>query len=84
MTEWQPIETAPRDGTVFDVWLGDADASDVDFYCTPGTRRSPGWHWFNDKFRPKVNSLQIPTFVTPTHWTPLPEPPVIANKRIEE
>jgi len=22
---WRPIETAPKDGTVFDVWLGDAE-----------------------------------------------------------
>lgn len=37
---WQPIETAPKDGTIVDVWLGDADESDRNFYCTGKTRRS--------------------------------------------
>ena len=73
--KWQPIETAPKDGRLFDVWLGDASADDVTFYCTPGTRRSAGWHWFRDKFRPAAGGFQIPTFVVPTHWRPLPLDP---------
>lgn len=74
MTDWQSIETAPKDGTVFDVWLGDCAESEQEFYCTPGTRRSPGWHWRQGKFRPASSQI-IPTFVQPTHWIPLPEPP---------
>jgi hypothetical protein len=72
---WQPIETAPKDGTVIDVWLGNASKSDVLFYCTPGTRRSCGWHWSNGKFRPTMG-LQTPAvFIVPTHWQSLPSPP---------
>lgn len=71
---WQQIETAPRDGTVIDVWLGDADANDQAFYCLPGTRRSCGWWWQDDKWRP-VMGLRAPVFVQPTHWMPLPDPP---------
>ena len=80
--EWQPIETAPKNGTLFDAWLGDtgdavttADEDDIDFYCTHGTLRSPGWHWLNGKFRPYLNGLATTTFVQPSHWMPLPEPP---------
>lgn len=73
---WQPIETAPKDGTIIDVWLGNASESDVDFYCTAGTRRSPGWSWKQGKFRP-LGGLKVamPTFEVPTHWMPLPKAP---------
>jgi hypothetical protein len=75
---WQPIETAPRDGTIIDVWLGNVSKSDADFYCSPGTRRSPAWSWRGDRFRP-LGGLpgfeMMTTFVKPTHWMPLPNPP---------
>jgi len=74
--EWQDIETAPKDGTVFDVWLGNADKVDVDFYCTAGSKRSAGWCWRNGKFRPHLpSSISIVTVVEPTHWMPLPTLP---------
>ena len=71
---WQPIETAPKDGTIIDVWLGDCSEDDRCFYCSGETRRSPSWAWHNGKFRP-CGGLNIPTFVQPTHWMPLPSPP---------
>lgn len=73
--EWQPIETAPKDGSVFDVWLGDANEAEAEFYCTPSTRRSCNWLWREGKFRPYGSLHTIPTFVVPTHWRPLPSPP---------
>lgn len=73
--EWQPIETAPKDGSVFDVWLGNADESDRDFYCTVGGFRAPGWHWLNGKFRPFLHGISITCFQEPTHWMPLPDAP---------
>lgn len=76
MSEWQPIETAPKDGTIIDVWLGDADESDQAFYCSEGSRRSPNWTWRHGKFRPLGGlNVTMPVFVRPTHWMPLPEPP---------
>jgi hypothetical protein len=81
MSEWQDISTAPRDGTVIDVWLGDTDGVfspeqvDIDFYCTKGTRRSPGWAWANNKFRPCAGLPGLTVFVQPTHWMPLLPPP---------
>ncbi len=73
--EWQPIETAPKDGTIFDAWLGDCDESDRQFYCTGKTRCSPGWAWANGKFRPCGGLPGLTTFVQPTKWRPLPAPP---------
>lgn len=64
MTEWQPIETAPKDGAFLAceenkrpyvaLWLG-MDHPRVD---------ESGWyeHWTFDP-------------VNPTHWMPLPAPP---------
>ena len=76
MMEWQPIETAPKDGTVIDVWLGGISESDRKFYCDGDTFRSPAWAWREGKFRPLggLNITQV-VFVQPTHWMPLPAPP---------
>lgn len=61
---WQPIETAPKDGSrVLAIWLyrpGDADAGSK----SHGVVRWCGW-WDSHGF----------TVPKPTHWRPLPEPP---------
>lgn len=82
MSGWQPIETAPKDGTSvlifgtkwrFD-WAGDRDESfaAVCSWCEPMDDES-GW------------SIDHSTYYTtdclvPTHWMPLPEPPVQATE----
>ncbi len=71
MTEWQPIETAPKDGQY------------VLLYGPNLSRRPHGqvvaayfeyqieyWHVEDGKFGPYP--LRGPA---PTHWMPLPEPP---------
>ncbi len=66
-SEWQPIETAPRDGW-FDAWR--------DGVRFPDTRRE-GSRFFATATGeylqgvPKVERLNPP----PTHWRPLPDPP---------
>jgi hypothetical protein len=73
---WQPIETAPKDGTLIDVWLGDGSAEDVEFYCASRrSRRSTNWHWREGKFRPFVGLGMPIVTVRPTHWMALPAPP---------
>lgn len=67
MTEpqgWQSIESAPRDGTTFDVWVPDED----------------GGYRVTDLYFSKRGLLlrgggpaELPRW--PTHWMPLPEPP---------
>ena len=65
MSEWQPIETAPEDGTpvlIFSAKHGKNHKSPValDFYHF----RRDGWAyggWY--------------AIDNPTHWMPIPEPP---------
>lgn len=72
---WQDISTAPKDGTIIDVWLGDAEQADIDFYCPDGSRRSTDWRWQSGKFRPVMGLSIAVTLVQPTHWRRIPEPP---------
>ena len=66
--EWQPIETAPKDGTVFLGYkLGQfrecykVPRDDCDMWCFGGTSGA-------DDLFPNIK---------PTHWKPLPKPPAI-------
>lgn len=69
--EWQPISTAPNDGTRVLVgrFTGDKTAMregyvSVDWYGQLTDKRGViGWGQFNGAFWP------------PTHWMPLPPPP---------
>lgn len=58
MSEWQPIETAPKDGTVVDLWIRtscpQSDHTMVDFYDPNATKvkgqslrhgRAVSFHW---------------------------------------
>lgn len=70
MSEWQPIETAPKDTEVL-VWDPSQGcvyiARQTPFYNTPfeGVRCLLGHHWETGEGG----------YGTPTHWMPLPEPP---------
>lgn len=76
MTGWQPIETAPKDGKPIRVkyaWDNDSTEDGVYFaetrQCVLGARageRGPGFV--------SVEAGYLP--VEPTHWQPLPEPPL--------
>lgn len=68
---WQPIETAPKDGTRIDVWSGHRQADVCWLDCVWEYRNSKpfqGWFWTNDDGEPiLVEDV--------THWMPLPAPP---------
>lgn len=74
MSEWQPIETAPRDGTEILGFRPDqgvfifrwAETSDFDS-TDPGEEWSEDW--WHDLWGWMEGDLQ------PTHWMPLPPPP---------
>jgi hypothetical protein len=75
--EWQPIETAPKDGTEVLVWNGGNDG----FYTTPGQMGVAYWgrQGFPERKRAWCASdcCDGVTTYTPTHWMPLPAPPQI-------
>lgn len=91
---WQPIETAPKDGTLVDVWLGNAEfprrVTDVSF-------REPteGEYWVNGSsdpdtsqgqfdekagwFENSIGTYKLQGDEEPTHWQPLPVAPSQAS-----
>jgi hypothetical protein len=70
--DWQPIETAPKDGRGIllfadgEVWLGRWG------YSEPSGSYAEEKEWVTPSEGPGYNS-QIEN---PTHWMPLPTPPV--------
>lgn len=67
MTDWQPIETAPKDGTLFSV-KGDPNSHD--------------WATFHARFKAWPNGssgwqTDDGCDLEPTHWMPLPDEPSI-------
>lgn len=70
MSEWQPIETAPKDGTAILLW-GYADGIFIGWWFDTKTyefgvlkRASEGWSggW----------KMALGSAPKPTHWQPLP------------
>lgn len=72
MSEWQPIETAPKDGTEVILWLGHP------FSRIKHARWFDGWEmWIHaEDPTPNENDDMWGTgSLVPTHWMPLPERP---------
>jgi len=91
LADWQPIETAPKDGTMLllvvtstschaleDVGVGNS-------YVTIGHNskdngmddawQTVGWSWSHDCFLDIGGAMQPDHFDTPIMWRPLPAPP---------
>jgi hypothetical protein len=77
MGEWQPIETAPKDGTklLMSVFFPG------DTICEPFTEVTIGY-WDHGNALDDPESIwhrepdwDVPTIGDPTHWMPLPAPP---------
>jgi hypothetical protein len=78
MSEWQPIETAPKDGTDVIVmymhietqvvhnafWMDEKD-------CWAGDNPGGWWSYVHSE----VSRELLDDWRTPTHWMPLPPPP---------
>ena len=69
MNTWQPIATAPRDGTVIDVWYWDARITDVFWHKADVGYAYEGWMYYNVTDWDRLDNECI------THWMPLPESP---------
>lgn len=67
--EWQPIETAPKDGTPILAWNGfSQQVIEYSESSVFGRRK-----WVFGECEGSYNARQ--EFDDPTHWMPLPEPP---------
>jgi hypothetical protein len=76
MSEWQPIETAPKDGST--VLLAEGNYVDCGFWndgaeCY-GHRGGAGWFSEDDR-----NNLLIASNIHPTHWMKFPDPPKLST-----
>lgn len=83
MSEWQPIETAPKDGTPVDGWC--IHLTRPDEY--PGWRHTGIWWeggaWLTrpGRFSDYVWAVEDPANVIKvTHWMPLPDPPPLLSQ----
>lgn len=65
---WQPIETAPKDGTQIIVWGSSGDASVVEYYMAEDG--FCGW-----EIARTASGTRLIMAASATHWRPLPEPP---------
>lgn len=67
MSDWQDIATAPRDGTRVLLWFNELDPHTIQSEW----RDEVGWVdvWNNDRIE------LTHSFIWPTHWMSLPEPP---------
>lgn len=77
MSEWQPIETAPKDGTEFIAFCEDGDYWLIRWFPTPSENEhlleryaSARGAWCAGK--DVGEAVVIPCL---SHWMPLPEPP---------
>ena len=71
MSEWQPIETAPKDGTQVDVWVVFPSQSYrvADAHWNETAGESGAWQLGS------FHEMQFTERPVVTHWMPLPAPP---------
>jgi len=63
---WQPIETAPKDGTEILLYASAWGLSDIGLCYWRDDRVMTGWTWGCEQ-----------PFKFPTHWMPIPEAPKV-------
>lgn len=75
LSEWQPIETAPKDGTKLLLFV----VQEPDDYCR-AVGLPEGWSAievgeYSWHCSGHEHGWEHPTAGSPTHWMPLPQPP---------
>lgn len=74
MTEWQPIRTAPKDGTIIDLWCGGRRRPDCRWQVDPDDPHSEyGWVQAYSEAPECWTIIDIDE--TPTYWMPRPPDP---------
>lgn len=71
--EWQPIETAPKDGNSVDLWCK---------HPVFGEMRSPNMVWDTDRWETQAFGEPLNDGWVVTHWMAPPSPP--ARSALEE
>jgi hypothetical protein len=66
-TEWQPIDTATKDGHARLVWVPETRCIYCVTWVVGDSKRPAGWMVFGGGWRDIIQH--------PTHWQPLPLPP---------
>lgn len=69
MSEWMPIETAPKDGTEFLAWWPHLERQAVTYWAK-STRWGANWFAYVCKSSAPRNMS-----AKPSHWMPLPPAP---------
>ena len=67
MSEWRPIETAPKDGSL--IVIGGGELSDdygENWYTSPGSVEVAYWHSEEEAFIGEYN------YYRPAYWMPMP------------
>lgn len=79
MPGWEPIETAPKDGTKVDLWMR-IDASPMSMGWSDEFRVPEAWfevdRWFHYRERGAKSEL-LTRYIT--HWMPLRDPPALSD-----
>lgn len=88
MGEWQPIETAPKDGTdvivrcyaagaefVHIAWYRSKDEWEESGQYCGGWDSLADWEGWWSYVRTSVSQERLEGWHAPTHWMPLPAPP---------
>ena len=72
MSEWKPIETAPKDGTEFVAFCEDGDFWLIR-WCPNDKEKNMGWK--RGAFCAGIDVGETVVIPCLTHWQPLPPPP---------
>lgn len=80
--EWQPIETAPRNGTSVLIYMPEAYRKKVQeaFWATPWDGAPDDQCYWMTPIGPAGRGYTILP-VAVTHWMPLPAPPLPGNTK---
>jgi hypothetical protein len=74
--DWQPIDTAPKDGTSILGFISDGAMAVVEF--VKASDGSCGWEMFHENLPDRTRGYFCA--LTLTHWQPLPPPPATTPK----